>query len=122
MTDIFTKEKRSEIMSGIRAKDTKTELAVRDKLEALGFEYHPIGVFGNPDFAHRRLRVAVFLDGCFWHGCPIHYRPPKTNPDFWAKKVSGNVRRDMKVGRELRRRGWLVIRIWEHDIPKGAEP
>lgn len=118
MTDIFTREKRSEIMSRIRSKDTKIELAIKPIFEMAGFEYHPEGIFGNPDMAHRSAKVAVFLRGCFWHGCPIHFRLPKTNREFWRRKIERNIQRDREVVRELRRLGWLVVMIWEHDVPR----
>ena len=114
--DKVSREKRSEIMSKIRGRDTKMELMVKPILGLLGFEYQPKGIFGNPDFAHRQLKWAIFLDGCFWHGCPNHYRLPETNGEFWHKKVQRNRERDIAVTGELVSSGWLVTRIWEHDL------
>jgi DNA mismatch endonuclease, patch repair protein len=71
---------------------------------------------GRPDLAFRQQKVAVFLDGCFWHGCARCYRRPKSNVDFWTNKLAENVQRDRRVRARLRREGWTVIRIWEHEI------
>ena len=70
---------------------------------------------GTPDLAFIRSRVAVFVDGCFWHKCPEHYREPVTNVEFWRRKVTRNIARDVRVGRELADLGWSVTRIWEHE-------
>ena len=75
-------------------------------------------VFGRPDFIFRQARVAVFVDGCFWHGCPKHCKIPAGNRAFWKKKFAANKARDLRVNRELRKLGWRVIRIWEHDLAK----
>jgi DNA mismatch endonuclease (patch repair protein) len=79
-------------------------------------------VFGRPDFVFRKLRVAVFVDGCFWHGCPKHGRRPKENRRFWSGKISTNQRRDRQVTRTLRQAGWRVLRIWEHALAKKNLP
>ncbi|WP_343125156.1 very short patch repair endonuclease [Opitutus sp. GAS368] len=76
----------------------------------------------RPDFIFPRLRVAVFVDGCFWHGCPRHATWPRTRASFWKAKIEGNRTRDRLVGRELRRSGWRVIRIWEHELAKRNSP
>ena len=124
MADKVDKETRSKIMSSIKGSDTKMELAVKPALEALGLEYHPKGVFGKPDFAHAEQMVAVFLDGCFWHGCPEHYKAPDGNASFWAQKVERNQARDRAVTKLLEDSGWRVIRVWEHamkDLLKTAK-
>ena len=121
MSDVFTKTKRSDVMSRIRGHGNKdTELALI-KL----FRQHRISgwrrnqnVFGKPDFLFRRNRLAIFVDGCFWHGCPRCFRRPKSNRKFWDAKIARNRDRDRRVNRELRRFGWRVLRIWEHDIPR----
>ena len=74
---------------------------------------------GSPDFVFWRERLAVFVDGCFWHGCRWHCRMPKTRAGFWKKKISRNKARDKEVGRILRRKGWRVFRIWEHSLQAG---
>jgi DNA mismatch endonuclease (patch repair protein) len=116
VADKVDKQTRSKIMSSIKGSDTKMELACRPVLEALGFEYQPKGVFGKPDFAHPEQMVAVFLDGCFWHGCPEHYKAPEDNSSFWAQKVERNRTRDAAVTKLLEESGWRVIRAWEHDL------
>ena len=121
MADVFTKAKRSAVMSRIRGSGNKyTELALI-KL----FRQHRITgwrrgqpVFGKPDFIFRLARLAVFVDGCFWHGCPKHCKIPAGNRAFWIKKFAANKSRDRRVNQELRKLGWRVIRIWEHDLAK----
>jgi DNA mismatch endonuclease (patch repair protein) len=73
-------------------------------------------LFGKPDFVFPESRIAVFVDGCFWHGCPRHGNMPKNNREFWKKKIGANMKRDQRVNRILRSQGWSVQRIWEHDI------
>lgn len=156
MADVFTKAKRSEVMSRIRSRGNRdTELAL-----AKLFRRHGItgwrrqvqirtsprpspqksvnsprpspgfatlsrsrrrgtreeGVRVRPDFVFPKLKLAVFVDGCFWHGCPKHATKPKNNAAFWRKKLAGNKRRDARVTRVLRRAGWRVLRIWEHTL------
>ena len=117
MPDRFPKEVRSRIMSHIRGKDTKPELAVRRILWACGLRYriHSRAVLGTPDISNRRKRLAVFVDGCFWHGCPVCYVEPKTNVDFWRAKVSSNLQRREAVRAGLEAQGFRVVEIWEHE-------
>lgn len=107
---------RSRIMKAIRSKGNKsTELRLARVLRAAaltGWRRHP-DLRGTPDFAWRKTRVALFVDGCFWHGCPRCYRVPRHNTEFWSRKVQGNRRRDRIVTRTLRSQGWSVIRVWE---------
>jgi len=124
MPDVFTKAKRSTVMSCIRGRGNKaTELALI-KLFRLhritGWRRHQ-PFFGRPDFIFRMQRVAVFVDGCFWHGCPTHCKIPAGNRAFWKKKFAANKARDRRVNRELRKLGWRVLRIWEHDLAKRGE-
>ncbi len=116
MADMFTKEKRSSIMSGIRSKgNSSTEMrliAVMKRFKITGWR-RGIKLPGKPDFVFRRARVVVFVDGDFWHGNPRCYRVPKSNIDYWQKKIEGNRARDMQYTRMLKRLGWRVIRIWE---------
>jgi DNA mismatch endonuclease (patch repair protein) len=119
MPDIFTKAKRSEVMSRIRGRGNKdTELALvalfrRHRIR--GWRRHT-AVFGKPDFVFLECRVTVFVDGCFWHGCPRCYRRPDSNQKYWDKKFRRNRQRDRFVSRELRKRGWRVFRIWAHQL------
>lgn len=117
--DVFSPAKRSDVMSRIRArgnKDTEMVLArILRRFRIRGWRRH-YGVVGCPDFAFPRERVAVFVDGCFWHGCPLHSQMPRSNRPFWSVKLAANKMRDRRVNRSLRSRGWSVLRIWEHDL------
>jgi DNA mismatch endonuclease (patch repair protein) len=119
MADVFTKEKRSVVMSAIRSKGNKdTELKLAAILRAhkiVGWRRH-YGILGNPDFVFPKHRVAVFVDGCFWHGCPRHGRKPDSNRAYWIPKLKRNKQRDLRVARQLRSAGWTVLRIWEHRL------
>ena len=77
---------------------------------------------GKPDFVFPKLKLAVFVDGCFWHGCPKHATWPKTRAAFWLAKITGNKARDRRVNYALRKRGWKVVRIWEHELARKNEP
>ena len=117
MVDTVSKETRSQIMSRVRSKDTKPELAVRRILWRGGLRYriHDRTLPGTPDISNKRLRLAVFVDGCFWHGCPTCYSEPKTNTDFWRDKVCRNRKRREKVRESLQRMGFRVVEVWEHE-------
>jgi DNA mismatch endonuclease (patch repair protein) len=121
MPDVFTKAKRSEVMSRIRGRGNKeTELVLAQLFRAhgiIGWRRHQ-SRFGKPDFIFRQERIAIFVDGCFWHGCPKHSNMPLNNRMFWEKKLTANKRRDRLVTKTLRQQGWLVLRIWEHDLSR----
>ncbi|MCM2427681.1 very short patch repair endonuclease [Streptomyces sp. RKAG337] len=109
-------------MQAIRSRDTKPECLVRQLLHAQGLRYRvaarPLPALRRTaDIVFRPTKVAVFIDGCYWHGCPEHYVPPKTNPGYWSGKVSGNVARDRDTDEQLRAAGWTVLRFWEHESP-----
>lgn len=115
---------RSEIMSRIRSRGNEsTEKRMCAKLLKMGIGgwilHAP--VTGKPDIAFMDEKIAVFLDGCFWHGCPEHYHPPKTRMRFWMKKIQTNRKRDETVVEKLVGDGWKIFRIWEHDICDEAE-
>jgi len=121
--DSVSKRKRSEIMGLVRGKGNKsTELAVRaifKRLSLTGWRSHLHSIPGKPDFAFPKIKLAVFVDGCFWHGCPACARnKPRTNAGFWRKKIAANICRDKSVNRQLNRLGWRVLRIWEHSVAK----
>ena len=118
LTDKFSKETRSRIMSCIRSKDTKPELKIRKMVWAAGKRYriHDRSVFGTPDMTNKSKRVAVFIDGCFWHGCPKCYTEPKTNTKFWRDKISRNQERRKKVKTQLKKGNWKVLQFWEHQV------
>nr|WP_083266941.1 very short patch repair endonuclease [Mycolicibacterium porcinum] len=110
-------------MRANRRRDTAPELAVRRLAHAAGLRYR---VDYPPLASHRRLRadmvftrarIAVFIDGCFWHGCPAHLYPPKSNVEYWTDKIEGNQARDRRTNELLRETGWTVLRFWEHEDP-----
>jgi DNA mismatch endonuclease (patch repair protein) len=124
MPDVFTKAKRSDVMSRIRGSGNKaTELTLAKLFRQYGITgwRRRQSVFGKPDFVFPKSRLAVFVDGCFWHGCPKHGTRPKQNRKFWDAKIARNRARDRRVNRELRKLGWRVVRIWEHDLAKRSE-
>lgn len=118
MTDIWSREKRSEVMSRIRGKDTGPELLLRRALHGVGARYriHDGTVPGRPDVSHKGARVAVFVDGCFWHGCPEHYQKPDNNEAFWEEKLAENQRRREEVIEQLRDDGWQIFELWECEV------
>jgi DNA mismatch endonuclease (patch repair protein) len=111
------------VMRANRGRDTRPELALRSAVHALGLRYRvnarPISTIRRTaDLVFTKARVAVFLDGCFWHGCENHYRPAKgATAEFWDAKVRENRRRDAETDERLRQVGWQVVRVWEHDDP-----
>lgn len=103
-------------------RDTGPELLVRRILHAHGLRYRvnqaPVpGLRRTADVVFPRQRIAVFIDGCFWHGCPTHYVAPKANSEFWSDKVSANRRRDIETTERFAAGGWKVLRFWEHEDP-----
>ena len=122
--DVFTKAKRSFVMSRIRSRGNRdTEIALaklfrRNKITGWRRDQR---IFGKPDFVFSKFKLAMFVDGCFWHGCPKHKTKPKNNRAFWRRKFSRNKERDALVTRTLRREGWRVLRIWEHELAKKNE-
>ena len=123
--DVFSKEKRSQIMARIRNRGNKTtEWAIRSRLikkGIKGWRCHFKDIPGNPDFSFPDLFIAIFLDGCYWHGCPKCKKIPATHKKFWREKISKNVLRDKRNSRNLKKIGWRVIRFWEHEIKKVPE-
>jgi len=111
--DNLTKEQRSFCMSRIRSRNTKIEL--KHKAKNLNLEYQP-KVFGSPDFIDWKKKIVVFIDGCFWHKCPIHYKEPKSNKKYWLQKLNKNVLRDNEVNLVYQNSGWKVVRILEHEL------
>lgn len=116
MPDTISKDERSRIMSLVRGKgNTSTELKVMKLFrenQITGWRRH-LPILGRPDFAFPKCKVALFVDGCFWHGCPRCYRAPKSSQAYWQAKIQRNKRRDLRVTRELRRNGWQVVRVKE---------
>ena len=122
--DHVSKKVRSKIMAAIRSRgNATTELSLGKLLWAndlKGYRKH-WPVVGKPDFAWPGRKVAVFVDGCFWHGCPKHATKPKNNAAFWRRKFAANQTRDRFVTRALQRAGWRVLRIWEHELARKHE-
>jgi DNA mismatch endonuclease (patch repair protein) len=117
MADWLSREQRSHNMASIRSfGNGSTEQRMQGLLRfahLTGWRRH-LPLPGKPDFVFRRERVAVFVDGCFWHGCPRCYRLPQDNRAYWKAKVEGNRGRDLRATRSLRSQGWTVLRVWEH--------
>lgn len=113
-------------MLGNKSKDTKPELIVRRRLHAAGLRYRvharPIKNWNrNADIVFSRAKTAIFINGCFWHGCPAHYKNPKANFSYWSQKIERNVERDTETFKRLKVEGWFVIILWEHeDLEKKA--
>ena len=119
MADVLTKSQRKKCMRAIRGKDTKPELLLRKVLWHRGFRYRLKNKLpGKPDIIFPSERIAVFVDGCFWHGCPEHFQQPETNTAFWREKIEKNKERDKKVDTTLESDGWRVLRFWEHEVTK----
>ena len=118
MADIFTKEKRSEIMSLIRGKNTKPEMEVFRYLRSqkIYFQKHYKKVPGSPDVALPSKKIAVFIDGDFWHGWQFEKRREKLPETYWRGKIEANIKRDKRNFARLRRSGWKVLRVWEHQL------
>lgn len=114
-------------MKGNRKRDTRPELALRSALHRRGLRFrrdYPIDVPGRrsirADVAFTRARVAVFVDGCFWHSCPEHSNTPRANRSYWEPKLARNVRRDAETDAALAAVGWRIIRVWEHEAAEHA--
>src|SRR3989304_3415944 len=111
-------------MRRVKGRDTTPELILRRLLRAAGGKGYRLNrkdLPGRPDLVISRDRIAVFVDGCFWHGCPRCYRRPSSNRSYWDAKVKRNMRRDRVQREQLRRLGWKVIRLWEHEVAKQPE-
>lgn len=118
MVDTVSKATRSRIMSKIRGKDTKPELILRKALFAKGLRYRlNYRVAGyRVDIAFPSKKLAIFVDGCFWHGCPKCFKTPKSNKKYWDWKIRSNIERDKRIDREIHRLGWVVVHAWEHEL------
>lgn len=123
MVDVLTKSQRSYNMSQIKAKDTKAEIKLRKALFRNGVRSYRLNykLPGKPDLVFPKKKIAVFVDGCFWHKCPQHFIMPKTRTDFWNKKIGRNTQRDREVETSLNQLGWIVLRFWEHQIEKDID-
>lgn len=121
MPDVVDKKTRSKIMSSIRSRDTKVELMLRRELWRKGLRYRLYyDVPGKPDIVFSSKKLAVFMDGDFWHGYDWKKLEPKLKNDFWRDKITRNMLRDKRVNLELKKKGWRVIRLWEHEVREDA--
>jgi DNA mismatch endonuclease, patch repair protein len=123
VADIVDQATRSRMMAGIRNKNTRPEIQIRNALHANGFRYrlHASNVPGQPDATFPRYRATLFVNGCFWHGHDCHlFRLPGTRVEFWREKIARNRQRDEKVRQQLREKGWRTLTIWECAI-KGRD-
>ena len=123
MADVFSKAKRSEIMSLIRAKNTQAERLVFSHLRSKGiyFQKHYKGVTGCPDVALPKKKKAVFIDGDFWHGYQFAKLKKRLPKEYWLEKIERNVKRDKLYRAKLKRQGWKVLRVWEHEVQRDLE-
>ncbi len=121
--DVFSKKKRSEIMSKIRSKDTKIEILFRKALWKKGFRYRKNSskYFGKPDIVLPKYKTVIFIDSCFWHNCPKHGYLPKSNLKYWRKKIERNKERDKEVKKYYKKISWKIFRVWEHNLKGDVE-
>ena len=121
MSDVFNKEKRSQIMRAVKSRDTKstekTLLSLFKETGVTGWR-RTYDVKGHPDFVFLKQRVAIFVDGCFWHGHDCRNTRPSNNAEYWQKKRAKNIRHDKEVTKNFEKRGWTVLRIWECELKK----
>jgi DNA mismatch endonuclease (patch repair protein) len=119
MADVFSKKKRSLVMAAIKSKgnkDTELKLISIFRTNKISGWRRNQKIIGKPDFVFHQEKLAVFVDGCFWHGCPVHCRRPNSNLDYWLSKIARNQKRDLFVRKGLRQKGWQVLRVWEHSL------
>ncbi len=119
VVDFLSAEQRSRVMSRVRGHGnnaTELQLVRLFRNHNITGWRRNVPLFGKPDFVFRLSKVALFVDGCFWHGCPQHRSLPATNRSFWKKKLQGNIARDRTVNRKLRKDGWQVVRVWQHEL------
>ena len=120
MTDNLTKEQRHKNMTHIRSTNTKIETDVAKALWKLGFRFRKNvkTLPGKPDIAIQKYKIVIFLDSCFWHKCPEHFKKPKSNLEYWEPKIKRNIERDAEINQYYEDNNWHILRIWEHDIKK----
>jgi DNA mismatch endonuclease (patch repair protein) len=117
--DTFSPKQRSRIMSMVHSRGNKSTeikfIKLLKKSKITGWR-RCFKIVGNPDFVFPKNKMAIFIDGCFWHGCPRHLRLPATNKKYWQQKVASNILRDNRVNKLLKERGWKICRFWEHEL------
>jgi DNA mismatch endonuclease, patch repair protein len=116
MTDNLTKEQRKKNMRAIKSQSA-LENRVTKELWKMGFRFRKnANLFGKPDISIKKYKIVIFIDSCFWHCCPIHGNMPKSNRDYWEKKLERNKKRDIEVNQYYKDKGWNILRVWEHEI------
>lgn len=122
MTDTMSKEQRSKTMGAIRAQSKLENLFTKSLWKrGLRFRKNVRKLRGTPDIVIQKYKIVIFVDSCFWHGCPIHFKRPKSNQEFWDKKIARNRERDKEVDEYYIDKGWNLKRIWEHEIRSDLE-
>lgn len=112
---------KSEQMARVKSKNTSSELCLRRELWAAGARYRlHADLPGTPDLVFTKVKLAIFVDGCFWHGCPQHYTEPARNAEFWRAKLHRNLARDRRADASLAELGWQVLRVWEHEVSQNT--
>ena len=121
--DNLTPLQRHHCMTAVHNKDTRLEMAFRHYIWRNGIRGYRVKteLFGHPDLVFTRSRVAVFVDGCLWHGCPLCHESPRTHSEFWSVKIHSNVERDRKVDQRLAQEGWTILRFWGHEVKSDLE-
>ena len=121
--DRHTKEQRHKNMQAVKGKNTKLENNVMTYLWQHGYRFRKNvkDLEGKPDVAINKYKLVIFIDSCFWHTCPIHYKSPATNVEFWENKISGNQKRDNQITEYYKSKKWNIIRIWEHELKDDFE-
>jgi DNA mismatch endonuclease (patch repair protein) len=123
LADNLSREKRSKVMASIRSKNTKPEIMIRKILWSKGKRYrlHDRSIPGIPDISNKSKKVAIFIDGCFWHGCSVCYKEPRTNVDYWRNKILQNKQRRVLVVSKLQKDDWKILQFWEHQVIQDAK-
>lgn len=121
--DRHTKEQRHKNMQAVKGKNTKLENRVMTYLWQQGYRFRKNvkDLEGKPDIAIKKYKLVIFIDSCFWHKCPVHYKAPATNVEFWENKISGNFNRDLIVTQYYKSKKWNILRIWEHELKDDFE-
>lgn len=121
--DKHTKEQRHKNMQAVKGKNTKLENKVMTYLWQQGYRFRKNvkDLEGKPDIAIKKYKLVIFIDSCFWHKCPVHYKAPATNVEFWGNKISGNFNRDLIVTQYYKSKKWNILRIWEHELKDNFE-
>ena len=120
MADNLTPEQRHKNMTHIKSSNTKIEKDITKALWNLGYRFskNVKDLPGKPDIAIKKYKIVIFLDSCFWHKCPEHFKKPKSNLEYWEPKIKRNVERDAEINSYYQQKNWHILRIWEHEVKK----